>query len=153
MFIILMLFNNVQGILSLFNLKRLKCFDLPKFPNSCGKLTENMSSGKRRKQVTVYWVGQKVHSGFSTQCNGKTLNELFGQRNSLSPKIRCQCFVLMWNLWELPHLPSCHPQYEAQGPWNGGQGLSQLSQIYPSASSPISIYPSSSSHPDLLCVI
>lgn len=83
MFIILMLFNNVQGILSLFNLKRLKCFDLPKFPNSCGKLTENMSSGKRRKQVTVYWVGQKVHSGFSTQCNGKPW------MNSLASAIAC----------------------------------------------------------------
>ena len=83
MFIILMLFNNVQGILSLFNLKRLKCFDLPKFPKSCGKLTENMSSGKRRKQVTVHWVGQKVHSGFSTQCNGKPWT------NSLASAIAC----------------------------------------------------------------
>lgn len=123
-------------------------------PKPYGKLTENMSSEKRRKQVTVYWVGQKVRSGFSTQCNRKPLDKLFGQPNGLSPKIRCQCFALLWNLWELPHLPSCHPQDEAQGPtWNGGQSLSQMGQIYPAAWSPISICPSSSSHTGLLCVI
>lgn len=32
---IITLFNNVQGIVSLFNLKRLKWFDLPKFPKPC----------------------------------------------------------------------------------------------------------------------
>ena len=83
MFVILMLFNNVQGILSLFTLKRLKCFDLPKFPKPYGKLTENMSSEKRSKQVTVYWVGQKVRSGFSTQCNRKPWT------NSLASLIAC----------------------------------------------------------------
>ena len=153
MFIILMLFNNVQGILSLFNLKRLKCFDLPKFPKAMWKVNREYELRKKKKtgHSVLGWPKSSfrlVHTVY-----WKSLNELFGQPNSLSPKIGCQCLVLLWNLWELPHLPSCHPQDEAQGAWNGGQGLSQLGQVYPSASSPISIYPSNSSHTALLCVI
>lgn len=66
---------------------------------------------------------------------------------SLSPRIRCLCFVLMWNLWGLPQLFPCRSQDEAQAPWNAGQGLSQLGQLYPPASPPISI---SSQAPDTL---
>ena len=28
-----------------------------------------------------YWIGQKVHSGFSIRCYGKNTKELFGQSN------------------------------------------------------------------------
>lgn len=37
MFTITMLFNHVRGIVSLFNLENLKCFDLPKSPKPRGE--------------------------------------------------------------------------------------------------------------------
>lgn len=66
MFIILMLFNNVQGIYLISILKRLKCFDLPKFPKPYGKLTENMSSEKEENRSQYIGLAKSLFRLFHT---------------------------------------------------------------------------------------
>lgn len=60
----------------------LLCTDLPKYHvnlNINNIFSENYSTDVKR--VTLYWVGQKVHSGFFHKTLQKNPNELVGQPN------------------------------------------------------------------------
>lgn len=122
---------------------------MPKVPKAIWKLTENMSSEKEENRSQYIGLAKKFVQAFHSVIENPGL---FGQPNLVpQDQMPVLCFAVeSLGASSSTFLPSTD---EAQGPWNGGQSLSQMGQIYPAAWSPISICPSSSSHTGLLCVI